>query len=192
MYRMFKSAREIAKEQGHVTYTAVNSCKRGHDPIRYVSNGVCVECSSLYSKTEGAVAKRKILNREYKQNNKDKVRHLNKLSRERTKDRVKARGALYYSNNKDKIKAKNKKHYEENKGSYFVRSKLRAKALKHAGFNHEKAAINRFYKERPEGYHVDHIIPINHPLVCGLHCIANLQYLTAEENLKKGNSFSNE
>lgn len=52
--------------------------------------------------------------------------------------------------------------------------------------------MNEFYKNCPEGHHVDHEIPLSHPLVCGLHCLANLQYLTAEENLAKGNSFSNE
>jgi 5-methylcytosine-specific restriction endonuclease McrA len=38
-------------------------------------------------------------------------------------------------------------------------------------------------------HHVDHIIPMTHPLVCGLHVPENLQIITASENSKKGNNF---
>ena len=36
---------------------------------------------------------------------------------------------------------------------------------------------------------VDHIIPLQHDLVCGLHCEDNLQWLTKTANLQKSNSF---
>ena len=50
--------------------------------------------------------------------------------------------------------------------------------------------INDFYLEaRYHGMEVDHIIPLQHKMVCGLHVEHNLQLLTKEQNCSKGNSF---
>jgi hypothetical protein len=54
----------------------------------------------------------------------------------------------------------------------------------------DKSLFVPLYKEAQlRGLEVDHVIPINHPLVCGLHVPWNLQLLTHDENLRKGNRF---
>lgn len=51
----------------------------------------------------------------------------------------------------------------------------------------DKRAIAKFYRDCPAGFHVDHIVPLRHEAICGLHILSNMRYLPAEENLKKGN-----
>lgn len=53
----------------------------------------------------------------------------------------------------------------------------------------EKEQIANFYDNCPEGYHVDHIIPLQGSYVSGLHTLSNLQYLKAEDNIRKGNTY---
>lgn len=47
--------------------------------------------------------------------------------------------------------------------------------------------IRDFYRNCPSGMEVDHIYPINGKAISGLHVLANLQYLTPEQNRFKSN-----
>lgn len=47
-------------------------------------------------------------------------------------------------------------------------------------------AIREFYENCPEGYQVDHIIPLKNGVFPSFHSLENLQYLPARENISKG------
>ena len=64
-----------------------------------------------------------------------------------------------------------------------VSANYRARLLDQTPEWADRAAIREFYANCPEGYEVDHIIPISRG---GLHTLENLQYLTIHENRSKG------
>jgi len=89
----------------------------------------------------------------------------------------------------------NNKHIREYQTEYYgsenryrVRNAKHSKTLKQRTFGSKKDIIE-FYKNCPNGYEVDHIVPINGRNVSGLHTIDNLQYLTIEDNRKKSNKY---
>lgn len=89
------------------------------------------------------------------------------------------------------IKEKSRKHYYSNKDAYIARNAIKRDRIRQATPNWANLVeIQRFYLNRPEGYHVDHIVPLNGNNVCGLHVIENLQYLSAFDNISKGNKFN--
>lgn len=91
---------------------------------------------------------------------------------------------------KDSTKEAHKRSYEKHYYDILARNHLyKGDRAKRVPSWYQKEEILDFYKNCPKGYHVDHIIPLKGKLVSGLHVIENLQYLSKEENLKKGNSY---
>lgn len=52
--------------------------------------------------------------------------------------------------------------------------------------------LREVYAKCPKGYHVDHIVPLKHEKVSGLHVPWNLRYIPSIENRKKKNKFIEE
>lgn len=97
---------------------------------------------------------------------------------------------LHRDLNKEHYKKTHHQHYVDNKQAYVAKTaKRRAVKLNALVSWANTREIATIYLHCPEGYHVDHIIPLQGDLVCGLHCEHNLQYLTAVDNISKGNKF---
>lgn len=83
---------------------------------------------------------------------------------------------------------KMKQHYSENKDYYKnKRTVYYLRVVEQTPKWADLDKIREIYKNCPEGYHVDHILPLRGKLVSGLHVETNLQYLTIAENLQKSN-----
>ena len=124
---------------------------------------------------------------------------------EKNKDIIKKRASEYNKNNSEKHKIARKKWRDKNKQAcktyekqYREKfpekgrarlAKRRATKLKQTPKWADLKAIEAFYKNCPKGYHVDHIIPLQGKNVRGLHVLENLQYLSSNDNIRKGNKY---
>ena len=105
----------------------------------------------------------------------------------------------YYSSNKDSCKAHRDRYRAKPETKIKRAVATRRRQVKKC--NAQPAWANTkyialFYKFAKleevrigEPVNVDHIIPLQHPKVCGLHCEHNLQLLTADANRRKFNNF---
>jgi hypothetical protein len=149
-------------------YFTGNPCKNGHIFERWTSNGVCKQCMYEYKQT--SVAKENM--KKYYKKNFAAIQQYKKR---------------WHEKNREKRKNYRQKHYSQNKKYYFyLAANRRAEKLQATLPGHEDA-IKEIYRTCPEGWHVDHIIPLKGENVCGLHVPWNLQHLPADENIRKSN-----
>jgi hypothetical protein len=96
----------------------------------------------------------------------------------------------YYQKTIEKRRECARNHYRRNSVICKIRAaEYRAKKRNRMVSWADENKIKEIYKNCPDGYHVDHIIPLNGNNVSGLHIETNLQYLTKSENHKKRNKW---
>lgn len=200
---MERVSRAEAKKSGLKRYFTGQSCKFGHVSERITSSAVCFICNGLKRKRQydDNIEKEREKSRNYRKNNKEKTRR----TWERWKNSNSDYYENYYKNNKTKLNYQGKLWREANKEASLLYARIyrdnnrgryralwakrRAAKLNATPAWSEFEEIKQFYANCPEGYHVDHIVPLQGKNVCGLHVLANLQYLLASENISKGNKF---
>lgn len=148
----------------------------------------------------------------YRDANKDAARQYGAQWRAENKEKLRAKKKQYAEKNKEKLRAKRVEVYERNAEQNRIAAREWARA------NPDKRRAQRAARKaqklratppwadlelvaclyayaahltRSTGveHHVDHEVPLRSPLVCGLHTFDNLQVLTSEENMRKGNRF---
>lgn len=152
--------------------------------------------------------------REYVINNKELVESQKKAEYIRNRDRYLEYRSKYYKSNRESVLAKSRVHYYANQDRILAYNReysklnsekrsrkaserdLRLKQKQPQWVEAFKDDILKIYKERQNldvttgiKHHVDHIIPLTHIEVCGLHVPWNMQILTQSENCSKNNQF---
>jgi hypothetical protein len=161
-----KSVKE-AREQDAKHYFTGKPCPVGHVALRWTSTMGCVECRERHNA--------KFLSTE-----------AGKASLQKSQQRY------YYANKqarKENLQRWRQNNPERAKWHAGATKRLRKRATTAYG---QKGVKELYALARKLGLTVDHIVPLNHPRVCGLHNIFNLQLLSLEENIKKRNHFEDE
>ncbi len=199
-----------ARASGAPMYFTGRPCKEGHVALRLTSNSTCMECSKRHGKTSREKNPGRV--QEWVAKNIEQVRATRAAWKLANPEKHKANVGRYYQNHKAeklaygaawretnaaKFQAARENWYAANRDQARASKRNRRRSVRLAEVRWADkariASINRQAAEltRATGvpHEVDHIIPVVHPLVCGLHCQDNLQVLTAEQNRKKSNSF---
>lgn len=178
-------------------------CKRGHDHGggSYRNSSGCVQCDAEHSARWTAANKERAAETKRRSHRKDPARMAKMRAdwKRAYPEKVLAMAAAYRESNRDKCRLASRTwaRAAENRPKLVAKTRLRGMRKRRAMPPWvDRAAVEAFYAKAASrraatgaAYEVDHIVPLTHPLVCGLHVPANLRVIPALENRTKGNRF---
>jgi len=129
--------------------------------------------------------------RDYDAGNRERLKTYYKAYFQENREEISTKQSAYAKANKDAVNANTRAWAARNPMKIRASNGLRKRRVRLATPKwSDKEAIRCVYQEAHYmQMHVDHIIPLKHPLVCGLHVWDNLQLLSEQANKAKGNSF---
>jgi hypothetical protein len=147
---------------------------------------------------EALKARQREANKRYYENNKEK--ELRRANEYRQRDEVVKKRKAYMDIWREENKEHRKKYARENRARYVAHcNKRRTRRLKARPSWVDRDAMDSLYEESRAitaqtgvQHHVDHYYPLTHKRICGLDVPWNLQIITAEENVAKGNKMPEE
>jgi len=147
-------------------------------------NGVYAECKECWS----------IKSKLYYSQKREAISLRSRLYQQQNREVITARVAVRHEDNPDIRAKKARRYYQANRDKrYAYSAKYRAsrqEATPSWVNNDVVLALYRIASELTNlgiPTHVDHIVPLNSDLVCGLNCEDNMQLLSKSDNLSKGN-----
>lgn len=187
--------RAEAKATGAKRYFHGRPCQRGHVSVRRTTDANCMQCVEFHrSRPE---YKRKLCERAaaWAKANPEKAHARYRAWKDANPEKYSATKSAWRERNIEKSRESARrsvaKRLRENPhirraNEAVRRARITAATLK---IKSSKPILD-FYRKCPPGMHVDHVIPLKSDVVCGLHVLCNLQYLSPFDNVSKNNKFT--
>ena len=190
-----KSVDEYYKKRGnrYGVATVCKCCEGERVTAQYLANKekVLEQRKAYYRANKEALLER---GKAYHAVHRDAVLRQKKAYRQANKGTIAQQKKAYYEANKEAIAAKKSAHQKANPHIFnALNAKRKATKLQATPTWADSEAIKGMYQlaavfnRTGMNLHVDHIVPLQSDLVCGLHCESNLQLMPASDNISKSN-----